>query len=915
MLDLDNWVWRNPIPLGEYLYSMAYDGNSAIAVGEKGNIIQSNDGGINWTPMDSITDYQLYSIIHGYLNEQSVFVTVGDNGSILTHSEGIWNLRTSNFSRLLNDIAYGRMNNKDVFAAIAPYDDVSFSLQAILVSFDLVNWEKINLESMNKISCITFGEVNEKKQFAALGLNTIATSEDGLNWNVKNINLPFYPQDVIFAKVNNKDIFVAVGFDDSFQGQIFISHDLDGWTNVFSLPSSLFVTVSFSNGIFLVGGYKFILYSTDGVSWSVKVSGTQELFYAVNYLPTFNRYISAGEFIKVSEDLITWETITQGINGELLGVKYGYVNGRGLFVTIGINGMILTSQEGTIWNQVNSGTTKSLTSIAYTHKNGTDLFIAVGQDGTILKSHDAALWVPAFDSGVSGDLNAVAFGKIGGQDLFVAVGIGNNYILISNDGEHWGKQHTGVYHCSAVCYGILNGTGTFAAAAGTEILTSTDGVNWNSFHTSDLFTSVTIGNGICVAVGDVVIVSEDGIHWEYYPEYNFRSIHFSVIYGTGMFLAAIYGHFYTSLDGRNWLKRNFNYSGVVSGIEFGNHSVITVGGSAILQALSKNFNFNPIDLQQALFPEDQYTVFTGNMNGDLRTDFIIWKRKTGTWYFAAPDFENSSATIYTALDNWSKADTWKPFIGDFNGDGKSDIAAWSPQSGDWHVALGDGKLFIPTARPGIYRWLYPWAKGNIWRPLIGDFNGDGLDDLCVWNPLTGGWQVALSDGTQFIPDKGRGDGHWLFYWAKGEVWIPMVGDFNGDGKADIAVWHPKAGDWQVALSDGTGFAPAKGMGDYHWLQNWGKGPSQYAFIGDVNHDGLDDIILWDKLTGDWQVALCNGKQFVPDIGRGDYHWLIPWAKSEAWKPLLGDFNGDLKDDICVWNKVNGSWQVALTKGI
>jgi hypothetical protein len=139
-----------------------------------------------------------------------------------------------------------------------------------------------------------------------------------------------------------------------------------------------------------------------------------------------------------------------------------------------------------------------------------------------------------------------------------------------------------------------------------------------------------------------------------------------------------------------------------------------------------------------------------------------------------------------------------PAVGDFNGDNKDDIATFTRgAAADVYVALSTGGSFAGT---GV-KWHDYFAAGSE-LASVGDVNGDNRDDIVTFTRgAAADVYVALSRGSYFT---GTGV-KWHDYFAVGRE-IPGVGDFSGDGRADIATFtRGAAADVYVARSTGRTF--------------------------------------------------------------------------------------------------------------
>lgn len=247
----------------------------------------------------------------------------------------------------------------------------------------------------------------------------------------------------------------------------------------------------------------------------------------------------------------------------------------------------------------------------------------------------------------------------------------------------------------------------------------------------------------------------------------------------------------------------------------------------------------------------------------------------------------------------------KYLVGDFNGDGMDDIS-YHLTNNDWKVMLSTGDNFssgvIWTNGQGI--------NNGVW---VGDFNGDGLDDKVTHvystNAQLKGWWVAYSERDLITNNyKINPEKKWTQELGSANQNENIIGDFNGDGMDDIA-FHLPNHQWKIMFSNGSGFNASIIVAS-------GQGINSGVYVGDFNGDGLDDKVSQvysDDLTwGGWWVALST-----PDLNLGGSHFINEsrWIndKGSSDGNIIGDFNGDSKDDIA-YHMPNHDWKVMLSTG-
>jgi RHS repeat-associated protein len=281
----------------------------------------------------------------------------------------------------------------------------------------------------------------------------------------------------------------------------------------------------------------------------------------------------------------------------------------------------------------------------------------------------------------------------------------------------------------------------------------------------------------------------------------------------------------------------------------------------------------------------------------------------------------STGTANNPINAWSSED-YDFYAGDFNGDGFTDVLfiAHSPSMPSG-ILLSDGTA--PTILGQIWSSNYlgiPWSS-DAYTVLVGDFNGDGKADIFLQSNGPADSYLLLTDSSgsvsaisQTVPVGAMG-----LDWSFDQHHL-VVGDFNGDGHADL-FFQPTVpgGISAVVYSDQNGQftsqAPAQTWSDGYLGFNWSVQDAN-VFAGDFNGDGLSDLLLQAQPvnTGDQNesaaltyppnmngVVLAQANRTQPFVLAG----MQCWSRTEYgvdWSPLtsqliMADFNGDHRLDV------------------
>ncbi len=285
-------------------------------------------------------------------------------------------------------------------------------------------------------------------------------------------------------------------------------------------------------------------------------------------------------------------------------------------------------------------------------------------------------------------------------------------------------------------------------------------------------------------------------------------------------------------------------------------------------------------------------IYTGDFNGDGKTD-IIQRRKYNSnytnyfvYYSTGSGFTYGGTAFYTVNNRSSEL-----LVGEFNGDGVSDVIIYYPGAKDFETFISSysNGVVVPLEKKSTRYVSENWEQVE-----LGDFNGDGLTDICHVK----GNEIILSDGYGTL--SGRING------------VPLnqsrckFGDFNGDGKTDILIQLYDI-DWD---GGSPGQPPSPRYTPSRWKLNYSTGigfESVYldmrfvidrrsVFVGDLNGDGKDDLITVDKTNAQGNSAPMQLYIKTSDTDFA-YQQGINVYPADTWSFYQGDFNGDGRVDF------------------
>ncbi len=222
----------------------------------------------------------------------------------------------------------------------------------------------------------------------------------------------------------------------------------------------------------------------------------------------------------------------------------------------------------------------------------------------------------------------------------------------------------------------------------------------------------------------------------------------------------------------------------------------------------------------------------GDFLKDAKAEVAVFRRGTPAQFrIQRPDRGPRVVELGTATD--------QPVVGDWDGDGKSDVGVRSPATRTFSLRTAAG---VDTVTLGFPRDL----------PIAGDWDGDGTWEVGVRRARSNRFVLRAADGTTRA-------------LRLGEVAdLPVTGDWDGDGDTDLGVYDQATATYTLRLVDSDGLA---------WTAQvrWGRA-GFLPVTGDWDGNGRTDLGAWDPATAEFSqrraTAPTSARTTTTTIGFG-----------------------------------------------
>jgi hypothetical protein len=444
-----------------------------------------------------------------------------------------------------------------------------------------------------------------------------------------------------------------------------------------------------------------------------------------------------------------------------------------------------------------------------------------------------------------------------------------------------------------------------------EILNAMNVFRINTFSQDSGVTQVNASGNVTTARNTALLFRYSGVWSRCWMELTPTSV-FPLVFGSEILLSSFINHHVPEADMIAVVLNETSGGGCARS----SHFAVTLGSG--WGTFAHEFGHNPGGLG------DEYQCNQGSAGCGSYTG-----SKPG-----APNLDNTTSRSNVKWSQWIPS--WRPVpTAQANiADTQQDVGIFAGAtigSGQWWTGIyrpswrGRMNNNTPVNNPVGYTRVRdnfrPRQEGNFRKTVVGDFDGDGLDDVVMLDDrqlslhLARDRNVGPNDPVKGTPPRSvtgvldptwhntgplrNTGGNWLWITRKND--IIRVGDFNNDGMDDLYVANLK--DWSqpylcMLRSFGDRFEPVRIYSTS--LPGWTMTDGDEFYVADVDADGRSDLLVFNGKNWVMPYFLINrstgtGLQYVRRYDR----YLPGWEMGRNEKFHVGRFNEDTRDDVAV----------------